>query len=111
MHSSETWLQKKWRPAVAVTYMVICICDFIVFPVLWNLFQAHLNGTITMWKPITLEGAGMFHMSYGAILGVAAYTRGREKISYWENNRYESREVEQETAIQPRYKPPVRDNR
>jgi hypothetical protein len=29
------------------------------------------------WEPLTVMESGMFHLSFGAILGVAAYTRGR----------------------------------
>jgi hypothetical protein len=31
------------------------------------------------WKPITLDTSGMVHLSFGAILGVSAYTRRRRK--------------------------------
>ena len=32
------------------------------------------------WKPITLEGGGIYHLAAMAIVGVTAYTRGQEKI-------------------------------
>lgn len=32
------------------------------------------------WTPLTLQGGGLFHLSFGAILTGAAYTRGLEKI-------------------------------
>jgi hypothetical protein len=63
------------------TYMFICILDFAVFPVLWSIIQATHSGTVsTQWDPITLRGAGLFHMAMGAILGIAAWSRGQEKI-------------------------------
>jgi hypothetical protein len=63
------------------TYMFICILDFAVFPVLWSIIQATHSGTVsTQWDPITLKGAGLFHMAMGAILGIAAWSRGQEKI-------------------------------
>ena len=31
------------------------------------------------WQPLTLLGGAFFHLSFGAILGVAAFTRGQEK--------------------------------
>jgi hypothetical protein len=63
------------------TYMFICILDFAVFPVLWSIIQAAYSGTVsTQWDPITLKGAGLFHMAMGAILGIAAWSRGQEKI-------------------------------
>jgi hypothetical protein len=39
------------------------------------------KGSVTMqWQPITLQGAGLFHISMGAVLGIAAYGRTKEKI-------------------------------
>lgn len=77
---NDTWFNTKWRPAMAWTYMAICILDFAVFPILWSLLQAYKSGQVTsQWVPITLQGAGLFHMSMGAILGISAWTRGKEK--------------------------------
>ena len=77
----EDWMNRKWRPAMGWTYMFICILDFAVFPILWSIAQAAYSGTIsTQWDPITLKGAGLFHMAMGAILGIAAWSRGQEKI-------------------------------
>jgi hypothetical protein len=77
----EDWMNRKWRPAMGWTYMFICILDFAVFPVLWSIIQATHSGTVsTQWDPITLKGAGLFHMAMGAILGIAAWSRGQEKI-------------------------------
>jgi hypothetical protein len=77
----EDWMNRKWRPAMGWTYMLICILDFAVFPVLWSIIQATHSGTVsTQWDPITLKGAGLFHMAMGAILGIAAWSRGQEKL-------------------------------
>jgi hypothetical protein len=63
-------------------YMVVCICDFVLFPILWSLIQALHGGRVeTQWSPITLNGAGLFHMAMGAILGIAAYGRTQEKMA------------------------------
>jgi hypothetical protein len=40
-----------------------------------------------MWKPLTLEGSGLFHVAMGAVLGVTAWTRGQEKITEISNGR------------------------
>jgi hypothetical protein len=79
----ENWLQKKWRPITAIVYLVICVFDFIVAPVLWAIFLVITDNAekSMMWDPLTLKGAGMFHLSFGAILGVSAFTRGQEKIA------------------------------
>ena len=77
----EDWMNRKWRPAMGWTYMFICILDFAVFPILWSIIQATNSGTVlTQWDPITLKGAGLFHMAMGAILGIAAYGRTQEKM-------------------------------
>lgn len=70
-----------WRPAMGWMYMGICIFDFVIFPILWSVGLALLKMPVTQWSPITLQGAGLFHMSMGAILGVAAWSRGQEKIT------------------------------
>lgn len=77
----ETWFNKKWRPAMAWSYMVICVFDFIIAPILWSILQASYKGNVTeAWAPLTLQGAGLFHLAMGAILGVTAWSRGQEKM-------------------------------
>jgi hypothetical protein len=79
--NNETWFNNKWRPAMGWTYMITCVMDFIVFPVAWNLLQALLGQTITQWNPLTLQGAGLYHMAMGAVVGVTAWQRSREKMA------------------------------
>ena len=75
------WINKKWRPAMGWIYMLTCTMDFVVFPVLWSLLQAMSKGSVTMqWQPLTLQGAGLYHIAMGAVLGIAAYGRTKEKI-------------------------------
>jgi hypothetical protein len=84
---SEDWINKKWRPSMGWMYMAVCITDFIIFPVLWSLLQAVSKGQVTnQWQPLTLMGAGLFHISMGAILGIAVYGRTKEKIEGAQNN-------------------------
>ena len=62
--------------------MLVCTTDFVLFPVLWSLVQVVGGGEVrTQWSPITLQGAGLFHMAMGAILGIAAYGRTQEKLN------------------------------
>lgn len=78
----EDWLNRKWRPMMAWVYMITCITDFIIFPVAWAILQAHLGFTVIKpWEPITLQGAGLFHMAMGAVLGITAWSRGQEKLA------------------------------
>ena len=80
----EDWIQKKWRPMMAIMYMVVCIFDFIVFPIGFTIVQfweTHANNdAFRQWQPLTLVGAGLFHMAMGAVLGIAAFGRTREKL-------------------------------
>ena len=63
------------------TYMIICIFDFILFPLMWMLIQQLQGTAITQWQPITMTGAAMFHVAMGAVVGVTAWQRSREKLS------------------------------
>ena len=63
------------------TYMITCVMDFIVFPVAWNFLQASLGQTLSQWNPLTLQGAGLYHMAMGAVVGVTAWQRSREKMA------------------------------
>jgi hypothetical protein len=79
---NEHWMNSKWRPAMGWMYMVVCTVDFVLFPVLWSLLQATVHGAVnTQWQPLTLQGAGLFHLAMGAVLGIAAYGRTQEKLT------------------------------
>lgn len=80
--ADEHWVNKQWRPAMGWMYMAVCIFDFVLFPVLWSVLQAYQHGSVTLqWQPLTLQGAGLFHLAMGAVLGVAAYGRTKEKLT------------------------------
>jgi hypothetical protein len=82
MTEQETWVNTKWRPSMGWTYMAVCIFDFIFAPVIWSMFQILGDGKVeTQWQPLTLQGAGLFHMAMGAILGIAVYGRTQEKMA------------------------------
>ena len=76
------WINKKMRPMMGWIYMLTCTCDFVLFPVLWSLLQALSKGQVTsQWQPLTLQGAGLYHIAMGAVLGIAAYGRTKEKVA------------------------------
>ena len=78
----EDWMNSKWRPMMGWMYMVVCTADFVLFPILWSLVQVIGGGKVeTQWSPITLQGAGLFHVAMGAILGITAYGRTQEKVA------------------------------
>ena len=76
----EDWMNAKWRPMMGWMYMLVCTADFILFPVMWSLLQTFAKVPITQWMPLTLQGAGLFHIAMGAVLGIAAFGRTQEKL-------------------------------
>lgn len=80
-NNNEDWINKKWRPVMGWMYMAVCTFDFMVAPILWSVLQAMTHGNVTsQWQPVTLQGAGLFHVAMGAVLGIAAYGRTKEKL-------------------------------
>ena len=78
----EDWMNSKWRPMMGWLYMAVCAFDFVIFPILWSLLHAVMHSTnITQWQPLTLQGAGLFHIAMGAVLGIAAMGRTQEKLA------------------------------
>ena len=76
----EDWMNSKWRPMMGWMYMVVCTMDMVIFPILWSLLQTFHHQPITQWNPLTLQGAGLFHIAMGAVLGIAAFGRTQEKL-------------------------------
>jgi len=78
----EDWMNSKWRPMMGWLYMGVCAFDFVLFPILWSALQAVMHvAQITQWQPLTLQGAGLFHIAMGAVLGIAALGRTQEKLA------------------------------
>ena len=77
----EDWMNSKWRPMMGWIYMGTCFCDFVLFPILWSLLQAVLKQPVSQWQPLTLQGAGLYHIAMGAVLGIAAMGRTQEKLA------------------------------
>ena len=62
----EDWMAKRWRPAMGWLYMAVCAFDFIIAPVLWSMTQAYYHIVpFVQWQPLTLQGAGLFHLAMG----------------------------------------------
>ena len=82
----EDWMNAKWRPMMGWMYMGVCVFDFVLAPILWTAIQAMYHGGInTQWQPLTLQGGGLFHVAMGAVIGISAYGRTKEKLSGAEN--------------------------
>ena len=76
----EDWMNSKWRPMMGWMYMLVCTMDMVIFPILWSLLQTLTHSPMTQWNPLTLQGAGLFHIAMGAVLGIAAFGRTQEKL-------------------------------
>jgi hypothetical protein len=83
--NKEDWMTKKWRPMMAIMYMICCLADFAIFPIMFTIVQfwetQAANDAFRQWVPITLQGGGLFHVAMGAVLGVSAFGRTQEKIA------------------------------
>jgi Holin of 3TMs, for gene-transfer release len=83
----EHWMKAYWRPAMGWLYMLICAFDFVIAPMLTMAMPIYLKMlgaaqiSYTQWQSLTLANGGLIHLSFGAILGVTAWTRGQEKIA------------------------------
>jgi hypothetical protein len=84
MKHKEHWFSSKWRPALAWIYGFICLFDFVFGPLVYFWVQQFetqaVNDAYREWKPLTLQGGGLFHISMCAVLGVSAYGRTQEKM-------------------------------
>lgn len=101
----ELGYKKYWRPVTAYIYLLICLVDFMVMPIVYEYNRLSSTEILTIiehveedkrtqaleimrsnervWSPVTTQGGAIFHMSFGAIIGAAAFTRGmaqRESI-------------------------------
>lgn len=77
----EDWMNSKWRPMMGWLYMLTCTFDFVIFPIMWSMLQSALGHPVTQWQPLTLQGAGLYHVAMGAVLGLTAFGRTQEKIA------------------------------
>jgi hypothetical protein len=78
----EDWMNSKWRPMMGWMYMSVCSFDFVLAPIMWSLLQSLSHGAVNVqWQPLTLQGAGLFHIAMGAVLGIAAHGRTQEKLN------------------------------
>lgn len=105
--SGESWLQNKWRPMMAWIYMITCITDFIIFPILWSTAQTYLGLDPTPWQPLTLQGAGLYHLAMGGVIGISAWTRGKEKEANIFNGMVANPITAQQISYQTSYSGPT----
>ena len=83
MVPKQGWMIKYWRPFMAWQWGIVSLFDFLIAPILWGILSYHVGGSaseITQWNPITLQGAGFYHLAMGGAVGVYTWQRSREKI-------------------------------
>lgn len=124
LDDGESWLNRTWRPAAAVVYLIICLFDFIIAPAFMGFKSANISQMATSikgldpavaialiqnrtpWVPLTMQGSGLFHVAFGAILGVAAWTRGMGQIEQLRQQGESDRSPFTPTMV-PTYYPPA----
>ena len=95
MKSFFVWMERHegWKSMLAFVYAVICIFDFIIVPAWFGIsrvgqefnlvlldtyepsVQLRIIESMTMQhKPFTLQGGGLFHLAFGALLTGSALT-------------------------------------
>lgn len=79
---NDDWFYRKWRPAMAWMYLVVCLFDFIVGPIFyaWFAWKTKDFSSFGGWEPLTIQGGGLFHLAMGGILGITAWGRTQEKL-------------------------------
>jgi hypothetical protein len=104
--AKDDWMNTKWRPAMGWMYMGVCIFDFVLAPILWATIQfwetESANDAFRQWQPMTLQGAGLFHMAMGAVLGLAAWGRTQEKLNGTASNNAPEIPVVPTASVTPR---------
>jgi hypothetical protein len=78
--SGEAWINRYWRPIAAMTYIVICLFDFLFAPILLGLYSFYMKQPLVTWVPLTTQGGSIFHLSFGAFIGSYSYSHGKENM-------------------------------
>ena len=86
MPKKETWFHIYWRPAIAWSYLIICIFDFIGGPLLYSMLFHDALDKFVQWTPLTLRGGGLYHASMLTIIGVTSWGRTQEKLKMFETS-------------------------
>ena len=81
MRRKENWIDHKWRPVAAWVYLLIVTVDFVLFPVFFAWYYYFTKTPMIQFVPLTIQGGGLFHVAFGAIIGVTSWGRTTEKIN------------------------------
>ncbi len=78
---TEHWFVSYWRPAAAWVYLTICVFDFMGGPIFYAWYSYATKASLVRWEPLTTSGGSIFHLAFGAIVGIYVYGRTREKLA------------------------------
>lgn len=83
-------INEHWRGWAAIIYLIICLYDFVIASSFFNTgvvgyveemskinieLAAEVIKQTSRWEPLTLTNGGIFHLAFGAILGVSAWNK------------------------------------
>lgn len=75
--------KQKWTYLMGLTYMMINVADFIIFPIMYTIVQfwevQAANDAFRQWVPLTLSNGGFVHIAFAAILGISAFNKEEKK--------------------------------
>ena len=75
-------IHEHWRDWAAIVYLFLCVVDFFIAPLMWNIGMTMMSDEVKMntsrWVPLTLQGGAMLHLSFGAILGATSWNKHKE---------------------------------
>jgi hypothetical protein len=75
--------KQKWTYLMGLTYMIVNIADFVVFPIMFTIVQFFeteaANDAFRQWVPLTLTNGGFIHIAFAAILGISAFNKEEKK--------------------------------
>ena len=98
----KNFVTRNWHNFALFTYITICLLDFILMPIYFEWTNAKLTAVQMIalvqglkdgptqvaalqilhdqraWQPMTLQQNGLFHVAFGAILGVGVWSKGKE---------------------------------
>ncbi len=68
---------------MGLTYMIVNLADFVVFPIMFTIVQfwevQASNDAFRQWVPLTLTNGGFIHIAFAAILGISAFNKEEKK--------------------------------
>lgn len=69
-------INRLWRPLFAYQYVIVCLFDFMMFPLMTMIWSYYNGVQWGGWEPLTLKGSGLYHLAAGGVIGVSSYARG-----------------------------------